>query len=224
MIEYPSIMNSSKAPRSMCVGFAKLDGSNFRAKWTRKQGFTTFGSRHELIDESHKFLGEAVTYFKQHQAEPLHEFFKRDERTRNEREAIVFGEFFGPRSFAGFHQPDDPKEVVIFDVLVGHKDRKFFNPLDFVDTFQSIVQIPPVLHCGNLTDELIKNVREGKLTAEFHKLTGNKFTLFEGIVCKGTLKTGAARGGIWMCKVKTQEYFDALRNRWGEEGIEKYGE
>lgn len=29
MIEYPSIQNSSKAPRKECVAFNKLDGSNF---------------------------------------------------------------------------------------------------------------------------------------------------------------------------------------------------
>jgi len=30
-------------------------------------------------------------------------------------------------------------------------------------------------------------------------------------------------GNVWMCKIKTEEYFDALRSRWGEEGIKKYG-
>lgn len=39
MVEYPSIQNSSKAPRKNCIAFEKLDGSNFRAKWTQKNGF-----------------------------------------------------------------------------------------------------------------------------------------------------------------------------------------
>jgi hypothetical protein len=38
MIEYPSMQNSSKAPRKECMVFEKLDGSNFRAKWTEKKG------------------------------------------------------------------------------------------------------------------------------------------------------------------------------------------
>src|SRR6185503_5600881 len=135
----------SKSPRGNCVAFIKFDGSNFRAKWTNKQGFSTFGSRHELIDINHKFLGESVKIFKEKYEEVLHEFFKKDELTRNEREIIVYGEFFGAKSFAGIHLSDDPKELVIFDVLVGHKNRKFYSPLDFVKTFQNLVDIPPVL-------------------------------------------------------------------------------
>lgn len=55
MIEYPSIQNSSKAPRKNCVAFDKLDGSNFRAKWTAKRGFDTFGTRTQLIDETSEY-------------------------------------------------------------------------------------------------------------------------------------------------------------------------
>jgi len=97
MIEYPSIINSSKAPRGNCVAFVKYDGSNFRAKYTQKQGFNLFGSRRELIDESHKFLGESVTIFKKKYASTLTDFFKKDKELRNEREIIVFGEFFTER-------------------------------------------------------------------------------------------------------------------------------
>jgi hypothetical protein len=224
MIEYPTIINSSKAPRGSCVGFVKYDGSNFRAKYTQKRGFDVYGSRHELIDESHKFLGEAVTIFKRDYEAVLTEKFRKDKDLRNEREIIVYGEFFGSQSFAGIHQPNDPKEVVIFDVLVGNKNRKFFSPLDFIKEFQSLVKIPPVLYMGNMNDELIEQVRTGVYTPEFHRLTDNKFKLFEGMVCKGTQTRGDFRGGVWMCKIKTNEYFTALRAKWGEEGIKKYGE
>lgn len=224
MIEYPTIINSSKAPRANCVAFVKFDGSNFRAKYTLKQGFNLYGSRHELIDESHPFLGEAVTIFNRDYKDTLTDFFKKDRDLRNEREIIVYGEFFGPNSFAGMHQPNDPKEVVIFDVLVGHKNRKFFGPLDFIKVFQSLAKIPPVLYVGNMNEQLIEDVRNGKYTPEFHRLTDNKFKLFEGVVCKGTQTRGDFRGNVWMCKIKTAEYFQALRAKWGEEGIKKYGE
>jgi len=224
MTEYPTIINSSKAPQGHCIGFVKLDGSNFRAKYTQKQGFNLFGSRHELIDESHPFLGEAVTIFKRDYQTNLTEFFKKNEDLRNEREIIVYGEFFGPNSFAGIHQASDQKELVIFDILVGHKNHRFYKPLDFIDTFQSLVKIPPVLYVGNMNDELIKNVRTGFYTPEFHRLTDNKFKLFEGIVCKGTQTRGDFRGKVWMCKIKTNEYFQALRNKGGEEWVKKYGE
>ncbi len=224
VIEYPSIINSSKAPKANCVAFVKHDGSNFRAKYTKKQGFNCFGSRHELIDESHKFLGESVSIFKRDYQVILENFFNKDKDLRNEREIIVYGEFFGPNSFAGFHQPNDPKELVIFDVLVGHKNRKFFTPFDFIQIFQSLVKIPAVLYEGNMNDKFISDIREGVYTPEFHRLTDNKFKLFEGVVCKGTQRRGDFSGNVWMCKIKTNEYFQALKNKWGEEGVKKYGE
>lgn len=224
MIEYPSIINSSKAPRGSCVAFVKFDGSNFRAKYTLKRGFDVYGSRRELIDESHKYLGESVTIFKRDYKDKLEEFFRKDKDLRNQREIIVYGEFFGSQSFAGIHQENDPKELVIFDVLVGHKNPKFYKPMEFIEKFQSLVKIPPVLYLGNMNDELIQQVRDGVYTPEFHRLTDNKFKLFEGVVCKGNLPRGDFSGGVWMCKIKTNEYFAALKNRWGDEGIKKYGE
>lgn len=224
MTEYPTIINSSKAPRGNCVAFVKYDGSNFRAKYTQKQGFNLYGSRHELIDESSQFLGEAVTIFKRDYQSALTEKFKKDKDLRNHREIVVYGEFFGPQSFAGIHQPNDPKELVIFDVLVGHKNHWFYTPLNFIQEFQTIVKIPPVLYMGNMNDQLIEQVRTGFYTPEFHKVTDNKFKLFEGVVCKGTQTRGDYRGKVWMCKIKTNEYFQALRGKWGEEGVKKYGE
>ena len=67
-------------------------------------------------------------------------------------------------------------------------------------------------YVGNLNDQLIADVRAGK------------YDVVEGVVCKGTQRTGAHRGGTWMSKIKTQAYLDKLFNRYGEEGIQKYGE
>ena len=63
MIEYPHIMPSSKAPRQECVAFEKLDGSNIRVKYTNKKGFNLFGSRTQMFDKGHPFLGDAVGIF-----------------------------------------------------------------------------------------------------------------------------------------------------------------
>lgn len=224
MTEYPTIQNSSKAPHGHCVGFVKFDGSNFRAKYTLKQGFNLYGSRRELIDESHPMLGEAVTIFKRDYETELTKFFRKDKELRNQREIIMFGEFYGCKSFAGIHFPNDPKELTMFDTLVGHKNHWFYTPFDFVETFQSLVKIPPVLYIGNMNDKLIEDVRTGVYTPEFHKLTDNKFELFEGMVLKGTQTRGDYVGKVWSCKIKTNEYFAALRRKWGEEGIKKYGE
>lgn len=210
MIEYPSIIASSKAPRKPCIAFEKLDGSNIRVKYTAKRGFDLFGSRTQLMDASHPHLGEVVAIFNNNFAEPLTKIFRRE--FPNEREIVAHGEFFGKLSFAGQHVPDDPKKFVLFDVLVGNKDRKFVMPREFIKLFGGIVEIPRVIYEGNLTDQLIKDVREGK------------YDVFEGVVCKGLERSGAFRGGVWMAKIKTQKYFDALKARYGEEGVLKYGE
>lgn len=211
MLEYPSIPNSSKAPRQNMVAFDKLDGSNFRAKWTRKRGFDVFGTRTQLIDETSEFWGQAVKLFKETCAPALDEKFSRDKEYRDEREFVVFGEFVGPQSFAGRHIDGDKMEVVIFDILRGHKNRKFVGPMDFIKDFQEIVKIPDVVYMGKLNEEFIAAVRS------------NYFNLNEGVICKGTIPTGAAFGGIWQCKIKTLAYIDKLKLRYGNEWM-KYGE
>ena len=211
MIEYPSILPSSKAPREHCIAFDKLDGSNIRVKYTNKKGFSLFGSRTQMFDNGHPFLGAAVDLFYRDYENPLVDLI--EENFRDEREVVVFLEFLGDKSFAGWHDKDDPtKRLVLFDIMVGHKNRKFLMPQEFVKLCQGNVTIPRIIYEGNLTDQFIQDVRDGK------------YDVFEGVVCKGTKKTGAHRGGMWMAKIKTQHYINLLREKMGEEGVQKYGE
>lgn len=211
MIEYPTIINSSKAPRKNCIAFDKLDGSNIRVKWTNNKGFTLFGSRHCLIDNTHPHLGEVVEIFNRDFNNILDNYFRKEKEFRNQREIIVFGEFLGPNSYAGIHNASDKKEFYVFDVLVGHKNQYFISPQEFVKTIANIVQTPKVVYSGNLNDQFIADVRN------------NKYNLKEGVICKGTEKSGAFRGKIWMCKIKTQAYLDSLKAKFGAEW-EKYAE
>jgi len=96
--------------------------------------------------------------------------------------------------------------------MVGHKNRKFLLPKEFIKLTEGKMVIPRIMYEGNLTDQFIQDVRDGK------------YDVVEGVVCKGTQKTGAARGGVWMAKIKTKAYLDKLFNRYGEEGLQKYGE
>jgi hypothetical protein len=165
-----------------------------------------------MFDKGHPFLGAAVDLFYRDFENPLVDLIENE--FPNEREVIAFLEFFGDLSFAGWHDPNDPtKRLVCFDIMVGHKNRKFLMPQDFAKLAEKYkVKSPRVMYVGNLNDQLIADVRAGK------------YDVIEGVVCKGTQKTGAHRGGIWMAKVKTQAYLDKLFNRYGEEGIQKYGE
>ncbi len=72
-----------------------------------------------------------------------------------------------------------------------------------------------VIYEGNMSDAFIQDVRDGKYSDQ---------GVFEGVVCKGIERTGAHRGGIWMCKVKTQKYIDLLKGKFGEKEAVKYGE
>lgn len=209
MIEYPSIQNSSKAPRKECIAFDKLDGSNFRAKWTQKRGFDVFGTRTQLIDETTLYWSDMVHVFKNTLDEKLDEIFRKE--FRNEREICVFGEYFGAKSFAGRHDLNEEKKIVVFDILVGHKLRKFIKPRQFVKLLDGQVEIPRVVYEGNLNEDFIARVR------------ADEFNTFEGVICKGTQSVGNASGGIWMAKIKTQRYLDSLKASFGEEW-EKYAE
>ncbi len=210
MIEYPSIQNSSKAPRQECIAFDKLDGSNFRAKWTQKRGFDVFGTRTQLIDETSEFWSDMVVQFKNTVQKPLDTLFRKDKEFQNVREIIVFGEYFGENSFAGRHE-EEPRKIVVFDIMVGHKLRKFLKPREFIKKTKDVVETPRVVYEGNMNDDLIRRVR------------ADEFNTFEGVICKGTQSVGNASGGIWMCKIKTQKYLDSLKNRFGDEWT-KYAE
>lgn len=164
-----------------------------------------------MFDQGHPFLGEAVPIFRAKYEDKLVDLI--EQNFPNEREVIAFLEFFGPNSFAGFHVKEDPKDLVLFDILVGHKNRKFLMPREFVKLTSSVgAQTPRVIYEGNLSDQFIQDVRDGK------------YDVVEGVVCKGVLKTGAHRGGMWMAKIKTQTYLNRLKGKFGEEEAKKYGE
>lgn len=213
MIEYPSIINSSKAPRETCIAFDKLDGSNIRVKYTPKAGFTLFGSRHQLFDETHEFLAGSIPSFRERYEQYLTNCFKREKQFQGAKEIIVFGEWVGDKSFAGVHDPNDStKRFILIDVLSVFKDRQeFLKPQDFVKMFLNEVEIPRVIYEGILNESFIQDVRN------------DKFNTFEGVICKGTQTKGSYRGKVWMCKIKTQRYLDSLKTRFGDEW-EKYAE
>ena len=209
------MINSSKAPREPCIAFEKLDGSNIRVKYTSKKGFHLFGSRHQLFDKSHPHLAGAIDSFNESYSEPLARIFKDSKLFSKPKEIIVFGEYYGIKSFAGVHDPEDKtKRFVMFDVLLVYKDHvEFLLPQYFTEYFLSKVAIPNIVFDGKLNDEFIQDVRDNNLSDP----------LIEGVICKGTKSNGAFRGKTWMCKIKTTSYLNKLKERYGNDWI-KYGE
>jgi hypothetical protein len=184
-----------------CHAFEKLDGSNFRAEWAPKRGWSKFGSRHHLIDERDEQLGLAVTLFKAKYADELaRRFADKSWRKLGVRQFIVFCEYLGPNSFAGSHvDPPEAMDVVLFDI--NPVPRNFLAPREFLREFGDL-HVPELLYEGNFNREFIDRVRRGELGVA------------EGIVAKGM------QGKLpWMAKVKTDAWFERLRASYGEKAV-----
>lgn len=208
MKEYPSIQKSNKLPLDIqIIAFDKLDGSNFRAKWSPKKGFHLFGTRTQLVDESTSYWGGVVSLFKETIEEPLHDIFFKN--FSKEKSIIVFSEYYGNNSYAGRHE-DEPHELVCFDILK-ENHNKFILPQDFIKLLNNSVKIPEVVYVGKSTEEFIEAVRQGQYN--------NK----EGVICKGTEVYGNYSGGVLMHKIKTYSYLESLKNRFGNDWV-KYAE
>lgn len=201
MKQYPSIPSWRQGAvwGLPIVAFDKLDGSNIRFEWSRKRGWHKFGSRHCLIDERHEQLGEAIPVFLAKYGEELDGIFRKQKPYRDCRSVIVFGEFFGERSFAGVHEPDDPKDVVLFDV--NPVTKGFLPPKQLLQDFGHL-HLPRVVYQGNLNRDLVRHVEE------------NEFDLQEGIIAKGE-----HRNQSYMVKVKTREWLERVKGRFGEQAM-----
>lgn len=191
MKSYPSIPGGVPTGTPVYV-FPKYDGSNVRAEWSRKRGWYKFGSRTRLLDDSHPVLSV--------KAEPLMLDTYGDDLARIYRDnrwdrAIAFFELFGESSFAGYHDEDEPHEVMLLDVSVHRKG--ILEPKTFLKTFDGI-KLPPVLHHGNFTADMRAQVEAGEFPGQ----------TFEGVIAKGGYKSP---GRPWMYKWKAQAWLDRLR-------------
>jgi hypothetical protein len=193
MKSYPSI------PKEILYGtpvyvFDKLDGSNIRAEWSRKhKGFVKFGSKTVLIGEDHPILGKSISTVKNKYEKDLTDIFLKEQF----QEVVCFFEYYGPSSFAGFHNTEEEQTVTLIDVNV-HKKGMLY-PNEFVKLFKH-VEIPNLLHVGPVGPEIEELIRSGNM----HGMT------FEGVICKtiSPIKKGypptmfKIKNRAWIQKVK----------------------
>lgn len=194
MKEYPSIPTKHYYAPSI-IAFDKLDGSNIRAEWTKKNGFSKFGRRNGLLDDSNPILKESVPLIQSKYEQKLTEIFLKERYTK----VTCFFEFFGPNSFAGLHDGKD-MNVVLIDVSVHPKG--FLSPQEFIKQFGG-VEIPKILHIGKWNKELTDQVNNGTLP----NMT------FEGVVCKGP---PLSPGQNFMFKVKNFAWYKKLKEKCGD--------
>jgi hypothetical protein len=173
--------------------FDKLDGSNIRVEWSKKNGFHKFGTRKRLLDPNEDILGQSYQLIEQFDALPRI-FLK------NQWQSITaYFEFHGENSFAGSHEPDDNHRLTLIDVNV--YKRGFVPPKEFAKLFAD-VDSARLLYHGNVNQPLIDEVRSGELQG----------MTFEGVVCKYLHKKQHK-----MFKVKNQSWIDQLKHKCGED-------
>jgi len=194
MQQYPSIQGSAKAPlNKQCIAFYKYDGSNLRWEWNPKTGWDKFGTRKHLFDASDLQFNQAIPIFLDTMADEI--LYHTKQIVKNPHRITAFTEFFGPNSFAGSHVQEDPKELRLFDVFLFKKG--FVPPKQFVQVYGSMDQAAEIVYEGSLNKKFIDDIRTGK----------GGYDVFEGVICKGS---------DFMVKIKTDKYFERLRNKYPE--------
>ncbi len=194
MLSYPSIPSYKQTViGEPCIAFYKYDGSNLRWEWTPKKGWHKYGTRNHLFDRTTTPYNQAIPYFHDMMADDIVNKVVADQGRKPER-IVAFTEFFGPSSFAGWHDETEEKQLVLFDVSVYKKG--FYPARQFVKMFNQFPFMADVVYEGVMNYPFINDVRTGK------------YAVVEGVVCKGV---------DWTCKIKTQTYLDRLKNRFGDD-------
>ena len=195
---YPKIPTSSNFLPKKCVIFDKLDGTNIHFVFNPQEGWTHFGTRRERFPYTSDGIKEFQSIHYELTEVPF--VFKGMELGQHlklnysdSKEIIVFFEFLGPESFAGNHQAEDKKELILIDVLL---DGKFLPPEDFVKSFASF-DIPRVLWQGKYSGQVVEDIRQGK------------YQVAEGAILKGTY-----HNEVYQAKVKTNRYMELLKKKF----------
>lgn len=205
------------------VAFNKLDGQNFRVKYTpkgaTKQQFTMFGSRHQYVDENTENFGDAVRFFKAKYEDILREIIVNNSGKKGVfngvEELTLFFEWYGDNSFAGFHQPNDTMHLAMTDMFL--KKKGYIEPPTFIDLFgkDDRIETPEVIYIGKLDMDFVNSIVNNDWTKEGCQYPNVK----EGVVIKrSTLMKGQR---LPMCKVKTNWWIEKLhatvpKEKWKE--------
>jgi hypothetical protein len=179
------------------IAFNKLDGSNLRFEFSQKRGFYKFGTRNVLFNRQHDQFGFAIDLFLNKYNEPLSSIFK-SKTYRNILSLVCFAELYSDTSEFGQHDfKNGIFNITLFDV--DQYKKGFVHPKQFIKDF-SKVGIPEIIYEGNLNREFVNNVKT------------NKFKLKEGVVDKGLIPN-KKENNLYYCKIKTNDWFDRLRNK-----------
>ena len=201
MKQYPSINASTgqNFREFQAHVFDKIDGSNLRFEWSKKQGWYKFGTRHRLFDTTDPVFGSAISIWTRDWAEAMTKV-ARDNRWES---VIAFAEFHGSNSLGGIHDPTDEHKLTLFDVAPYKKG--ILGPKEFLDLFGTMA-IPRYFGKLNWTRDFVAKVRAGEV---------------EGVTLEGVVgKTGSGHD-LYMAKAKTQIWIDKILARYGQDEGQK---
>lgn len=216
IMEWTDMFSYSSIPRCNKNGwnkelytFDKIDGNQLTVQYSPSQGFYKFSTRTQLIDKNTPMFGEAIPIFQNTLAEPLTDIIHKNKWDR----VVVFCEFFGEKSFAGKHEKDDSKKIILFDVSLHYLSPKIdrsrnyglLPPDKFLEHFQHL-PIPNFLGIKKWDYDFIQLVKNSKING-----MGN-----EGVV--GKVKEN---GKILMVKYKTDKWLNEVKNRYSPKEAEE---
>jgi len=196
---YPTILKVKRATHKPCIAFHKYDGSNLKFTWQVGRGWCRSRVGALLFDSNDAIFGKAIEVFHDTLSsgidKVIHQYFP------HIREVSVFTEFFGDQSFAGVHVPGDDFRLVLIDVEI--PQQGIMDPVTFIKLFKHLPSAG-VVYKGNLSSSFIEDVRNNQLSTPLN----------EGVVCKG------GKGHLlWMRKIKTYDYRERLKEKFGDDWI-----
>lgn len=196
--------------------FNKLDGQNFCVKYSPKtKEFPCFGSRKCIVGEGDEMFGGAIDYFKSNNfAQILRNIVDQNRGKKGVFNGIdeitFFFEWYGPKSFAGFHSPGDTLRLAIIDVFL--KKKGYLEPGVYWKLFKdSGIEVPDLIYRGKLTRDFVKEIQENDWTREDSKYPNVK----EGVVVKRSTLSKGQR--LLKTKIKTSWWLSELQKRYTPE-------
>lgn len=205
MISYNSIdgINRNRNLGKECYSFYKYDGSNLRWEWNKKNGFYKFGTRKRMFDHTDEQFGDAIELFKNNYEEKISKILVDNYR---QDKVVIFTEYLGDNSFAGFHEKEDEKRLVLFDVHIIKKG--VVSPKDFLKQFGHLDFSAEFLGNVRFNQSYIEEIRQNK-----------EGKLNEGVICKG-----GSGHDLWMSKIKTLSFLERLKKDYQKEWEENQRE
>lgn len=207
-LAYPKIPDTTNCPLTQCTALEKIDGTNLHFVWDQDSGWTEFGTRRNRFSlnqnginefhHAHPGLSDCIDLFNE-QIKPLGDYLL-SAKYSTYSEITIFTEYAGKQSFAGQHQPNDPKRLYVIDVLL---DSEFLPLTNFVTDFGTGLWLPldcfpTIVYNGKYSGQFVQDIRSGK------------YPVNEGVI----VRSPHPKHNSYRAKIKTHAYMERLQHEF----------